>query len=75
VIEKSCNKHKENYVPKISLSFILARTLRMPNSAYWDKTPRSPLKVNRRFGGTYQFHLHIRRISQERKKRVARNIG
>jgi hypothetical protein len=26
-------------------------------------TPCSPLKVNRRFGGTYRFHLEDRKIS------------
>jgi hypothetical protein len=24
---------------------------------FWDITPCSPLKINRRFGGTYRFHL------------------
>jgi hypothetical protein len=24
---------------------------------FWDITPCSPLKVNRRFGGTYRLHL------------------
>jgi hypothetical protein len=30
----------------------------MRNSIFWDITPCSPLKVNRRFEGTYRLHLH-----------------
>jgi hypothetical protein len=37
------------------------------SSIFWDITPCSPWKVNRRFGGTYRLHLQSRRIS------VARN--
>jgi hypothetical protein len=32
----------------------------------------SPLKVNRRFGGTYRLHIHGRRISRERNQREIR---
>jgi hypothetical protein len=35
----------------------------MKSTIYWDITPYNPLKVNRRFGGTYGLHLHGRRIS------------
>jgi hypothetical protein len=38
---------------------------------FWDITPRSPMKVNRRFGGTCRLHLNGRRISQARNKREA----
>jgi hypothetical protein len=31
--------------------------------------PCSPLKVNRRFGGTYRLHLQGRRINQARNQR------
>jgi hypothetical protein len=34
---------------------------------HWDMTPCSPLKFNRRFGGTC-LHLHLRRISQARNQ-------
>jgi hypothetical protein len=27
------------------------------STIFWDITPCSPLKVNRRFGGTYRLHL------------------
>jgi hypothetical protein len=29
----------------------------MMSSIFWDKTPYSPLKVNRRFGGTCRLYL------------------
>jgi hypothetical protein len=31
---------------------------------FWNITPCSPLKVNRRFGGTCHVHIQVRRISQ-----------
>jgi hypothetical protein len=31
---------------------------------FWDITPCSPLKVNRRFGGTHRLHLQYRRIKE-----------
>jgi hypothetical protein len=34
----------------------------MKSTIFWDITPNSPLKFNRRFGGTYRLHL------QDRKK-------
>jgi hypothetical protein len=34
----------------------------------WDITPCTPLKVNRRFGGTYCLHLQGRRISRARNQ-------
>jgi hypothetical protein len=38
---------------------------------FWD-TSCSPLKVNRRFGGTCRLHLQVRRMSQIRNYREAR---
>jgi hypothetical protein len=35
-------------------------------------TPCSPLKVNRRFGGTHRLHLKGRNISQARNQRESR---
>jgi hypothetical protein len=43
----------------------------MKISIFWDITPCSPLKVNRRFGGTYRLHLQGPRISQARNQREA----
>jgi hypothetical protein len=37
----------------------------MKSTIFWDITPCSLLKVNRRFGGTYRLHPQIRRISQQ----------
>jgi hypothetical protein len=34
----------------------------MKSSVFLDITPCSPLKVNRRFGGTYRLHLRSRRL-------------
>jgi hypothetical protein len=44
----------------------------MKSAVFWDITPCSPLKVNRRFGGTYRLHLHGRRISRVRNQRESR---
>jgi hypothetical protein len=43
----------------------------MKSSVFWDITPFSPLKVNRRFGGTRRLHVQGRRISQARNQRKA----
>jgi hypothetical protein len=42
----------------------------MKTIIFWDITPRSPLNVNRRFGGIYLVHLQGRRISQARNHSV-----
>jgi hypothetical protein len=39
------------------------------STVFWDMTPCSPLKVNRRFGGTYRLHFQGRRINQTRNQR------
>jgi hypothetical protein len=44
----------------------------MKGTVFWDITPCSSLKVKRRFGGTYRFHLQVRRESQARHKRESR---
>jgi hypothetical protein len=36
----------------------------MKSSIFWDITPRSPLKVNKRFRGTYRLHLQCRRVNR-----------
>jgi hypothetical protein len=41
----------------------------MKNSIFWNITLFSPLKVYRRFGGTYRLHLKGQRMSQARNKR------
>jgi hypothetical protein len=43
----------------------------MESSIFWDITPCSPLKVNRRLGGTCCLHFQGRRISRARNEREA----
>jgi hypothetical protein len=40
----------------------------MKSPIFWDITPCSPLKVNRRFGGIYRLNFHDRNISQARNQ-------
>jgi hypothetical protein len=35
----------------------------LKSSIFWDITPRSPLKVNRRFSGTFRLHVQCSRVS------------
>jgi hypothetical protein len=44
----------------------------MKITVFWDIIPCSPLKVNRRFGGTDRFHLEGCRISRTRNQRESR---
>jgi hypothetical protein len=41
------------------------------SSMFWGITPCSPLKVNRRFGGTHRLHLHGWRVRQARNHQEA----
>jgi hypothetical protein len=36
----------------------------MKSTIFWEITPCSPLKINRRFGGTCRLHFHGRKIIQ-----------
>jgi hypothetical protein len=56
------------------------RKLDIKRTTFWDITPCSPLKVNRRFGGTYRLHLQVRKISRARNQVESRwqagpNVG
>jgi hypothetical protein len=44
----------------------------MKSTIVWDIMPYSPLKINRRFGGTSRLHLQGRRISRARNQRESR---
>jgi hypothetical protein len=44
----------------------------MKSTILWDITPGSPLKVNRRFGGTYRIHLQVRKIRRARYQHESR---
>jgi hypothetical protein len=41
----------------------------MKSSIFWDITPCSQLKVNRRFGETWRLHLQCQRIRRKRNQR------
>jgi hypothetical protein len=43
----------------------------MMSSIFWDITPCSPMKVDRRFGGTCRSHFHGRRVNQELSQQEA----
>jgi hypothetical protein len=49
-----------------NVGFEVLKAVVLKSSIFWDITPCSPLKANRRLGGTYRIHLHSRRIRQER---------
>jgi hypothetical protein len=52
----------------LNISLITLHMFCLKISIFWDITPCSPLKVNRRFGGTCRPHLHGRRICQARNQ-------
>jgi hypothetical protein len=53
----------ETYVGSEVLTAVVTKS-----SILWDVALCNPLKFNRRFGGTYHFHLQFRRISQTRNQ-------
>jgi hypothetical protein len=50
---------------------LIFRSTKFLKCIFWDITPCSSLKVNRRFGGTYILHLQARRIIQARNQQPA----
>jgi hypothetical protein len=48
------------------LSSLFSASIKMKDSVFWDISACSPLKVNRRFGGTCRLRLQGRRMSQAR---------
>jgi hypothetical protein len=50
------------------LEFEVVTAVAMKSYVFCDIAPCSPLKVNRRFGGTFRFHLQGRRISWVRNQ-------
>jgi hypothetical protein len=50
--------------------FEVLKAVVMKNTIFRDITPCIPLKVNRRFGGTYRLHLQGRRIRQAKPKNM-----
>jgi hypothetical protein len=56
-----------------SVGFEVLTAVVMKCTVFWDTTPCSPLKINRRFGGIYHLHLQGRKISRARNRRESRN--
>jgi hypothetical protein len=54
---------------KTILVFEVLTAVAMKSSIFWDVTPCSPLKVNRRFGRTCRLYFNGRRIRPARNKR------
>jgi hypothetical protein len=52
---------------RLDFEFLTAAIMKIYIS--WVTMSCSPLKVNRRFGGTYCLHLQFRRVSQARNQR------
>jgi hypothetical protein len=52
------------------LGFEILTAVVMKSTLLWDTTPCSPMKVNRRFGGTCRLHLQGRIVSQTRNQRA-----
>jgi hypothetical protein len=48
------------------MGFLSFKLLVKDSYIFWDITPCSPVKVDRRFGGTYRYHPQDRRVSQTR---------
>jgi hypothetical protein len=66
----------EPQYPQVSLWFEVLTAVLMKSSVLWGITPCSPLKVNRRFGGTCRLHLQGRRTSKQETnvKQVASRV-
>jgi hypothetical protein len=56
------------------VGFEVFTALVMKSTIFWDITPCNPLKVNRRFGGTYCLHLQGRKISRARNQLESRLV-
>jgi hypothetical protein len=56
----------------VFVEFEVVTKVVMKSFIFWHITPCSPLKVNRRFGGTYHPHLQSRRISRAENQRESR---
>jgi hypothetical protein len=54
------------------VGFEILTAVIMKNSVFWNITPCSPLKVNRRFGGTCRLSIQCLKIIQARNRRKRR---
>jgi hypothetical protein len=64
--------HKGDKKYKHFVEFEVLTAVVMKSTIFWDITPCSPLRVNRRFGGTYCLRFQGGRISRERNQRESR---
>jgi hypothetical protein len=63
---KNFNAHKR----RLHIQYTSNWTIReLKSTIFWDITPCSPLKDNRRFGGTFHLHGTIRRARYQRESR------
>jgi hypothetical protein len=51
---------------KYFVGFEVPTAVVMKSVIFWDIASCGPFKVNRRFGGTYRFHLQFRGLSRAR---------
>jgi hypothetical protein len=58
-------------INKDSVGFEVLTAVVMKCTIFWDITPCSPSKVNRRFGGTCRFHFQSQRIRKARNQHEA----
>jgi hypothetical protein len=46
---------------------VILRNILKKSFDFWDITPRTPMKINRRFGGIFRLILQARKINQEKE--------
>jgi hypothetical protein len=68
--------HKSNFngLAEVQISHCIEWEINLlvKSNIFWNKTPCSPLKINRRFGGTYRLLLQGRRVSRQETSVKAR---
>jgi hypothetical protein len=57
----------------IYVGFEVLKAIATKSYMFWNITPCSPVKVNRRFGGIYRLHPQGRGLSQARNQHEAGN--
>jgi hypothetical protein len=62
--------HASNKIVLKYFQYEVLTAVAMKSSIFWDITPCSPKKVNRRFEGIYRLHVQGGRVSQIRNKEV-----
>jgi hypothetical protein len=59
----------------ITLKYGVLTAVVMNSSIFWDTTSCSPLKLNRRFGGTCLLNVQVRRMAQEESDKQSHPLG